>query len=311
MRLKRKQLQLIIEELILEQEDTGLTDKVAGAAEEIARNPYLGDAGDVLDIVQRDLDTDPTEIDNESYPVNSKIVHILEDFYNYLREDDEAQRKWGTFAAVMAAPGGKLAAAKELGSGVHTIYQIASVGGVTIADVAASEAIVAVAGAAAAEAILVSYAVGKTAQAGIAAAQAVAADIEAQGSAMNSLSRKVLMKMFTKAVKRAQSEKISKNLSQKAHSEMVSFLEGNVKEPLMLMYILAFITPGDAVAAIEEVSNELHAAGIGGSMMYRSMLGTQYKMIGLVQKSRKFANEVNEEANQNIMSTIQKFKKSV
>ena len=311
MRVKRKQLQLIIEELILEQEDTGLTDKVADAAEEIARSPLMGDLAPELDIVQRDLAAKSKEIDNELSPANSKIVHILEDFYDYLREDDEAQRKWGTFAAVMAAPGGKLAAVKELGSGVRTIYQIASVGGVTMADVAASEAIVAVAGAAAAEAILVSYAVGKTAQAGIAAAQAVAADIEAQGSAMNSLSRKVLMKMFTKAVERAQSEKISKNLSQKAHSEMVSFLEGNVKEPLMLMYILAFITPGDAVAAIEEVSNELHAAGVGGSMMYRSMLGTQYKMISLVQKSRKFANEVNEEANQDIMSTIQKFKESV
>lgn len=308
MRVKKKQLCLIIEKLLLEQEDTGFVDSVVSTGEEVIRNPYLGNMGPEMDIIKKNRD--PKEIDDEAYPSNSKIMNILQDFYEYLKKDDEAQRKWGALSAAMASPGGKVQAAREIGKGLRIIYQIASAAGTTMADVGAAEAIVATAGAAAAEAVLISAAVTAVATAAIAGAQAVSASVAAQGRASKAVTKKALMKIFTKAAKRARSAKISKNFVQKAHSEMLSLLEGSVKEPLTLFYVLAFAKPGDAVAAIEEVKNELSSAGLGSHLQDRILLGAQYRMIGLIKKSRKFANEINEKANKDILSAIENFKNS-
>lgn len=308
MRIKKKQLYLIIENLLLEQEqeDTGIVDTAVSAGEEMLRDPLLGNMGPELDIIEKSR-----EIDDSSLPSVERLVSIIKDFSTYLKDDGDAQRKWAGLLGAAGSGGGVAVALGELGSGAALIGELSVATGIPVAELFVADAIAGLATAAAFEALLVAYGATKAAQLFTTAAQTLATNIQMQARVASVQNRKILMKMFTEGVKKAKSAGVGKAQLKKAHSEMLTFLEGNAVNALNLMVVLSFIESKDVRLATEELRNFESDYGIGGSWSDRSLLGTQMRMIGLIKKSKRVIEEINNKGIEDILSTIEAFKNTV
>lgn len=333
MKIKKTQLSLLINNILMEQEDTGFGRKVADTAERGAValagvGHFDNEAQIVIDAAKKISIMSPIET---GMPATKTALEELQAY----SMTPEGKRKWSGFTALMASSGGKWKATKTLYTGAKTIVQVlgaagAGVGGEAAIATAASAAGT-VAAVAAVEAVLIGYAAWYTGEAIMAAAQVVAQEIASGQRGEQKVNKFVIDKLFTIGVKRAKKQGFSKEFFQKAYRQINGLAKGTSLNSPELFIILSFLSGADVVKVIKELRKPpsaqkdfqlvakmdgylptlvLHTTGESdfGKIRPKAYLGAQLKFINLIKQSKEFAKEAEKESTLLIKKFTKDFK---
>jgi len=244
MRVKRKQLKLIIEDLLLEQEE---------------------DSGYIKQKVKEELNKPEYQMAGETAKnlkdAGIKVVtgHPIEGLKNFSKKEDESLKKIISDADAedrAHIAGVAVKGSRSLGS-LMTPAAAGEVGIISLlvdGSFAAAAAAVAVG---AAESAAVAAAVASL----YSAAEAFGAGLDANTALVKKYKREIMTKLFTIAIARARSEGIvEQNLKKRAFSQMLSIVEGRLptsgRRIADLAVIFSFLTQEDAQKIADDMWNK-------------------------------------------------------